>query len=52
MTTDAKVLTLQLFPLSPEAVRRLRMPREVADTAEVTPSQNDQTATHRMSCPA
>ena len=41
MQTNAQVLTMQLFPLSPEAVRLLRMPALVDDTKAPPPSKNN-----------
>ncbi len=41
MTTEGATLTMQLFPLSPDAVRRLRGPEKVTDTKAIEPSKNN-----------
>ncbi len=43
---DTTETNVQLFPLSPEAVRRLRRITEAADRAEFPPCRDDQTTTH------
>ncbi|WP_411892752.1 hypothetical protein [Yoonia sp. SDW83-1] len=41
MTTEGTTLTMQLFPLSPDAVRRLRGPEVATDTRVKEPSKNN-----------
>ena len=41
MQTEEVTLTMQLFPLSPDAVRRLRALEGSTDTKPITPSKNN-----------